>query len=191
MSKKSEKKQNCDVLCPEDYWRALGETVGWMIEGRPSTGVYWYQVHDEGLAQHSHVFEVGDTAGSAPIVLSVIPVSERSYDVILSNPIAPGEWTTLTAYVENTDEVPGKPDEGTQVVIGFLPGDVDGNGASVPLDILALIDALNGVRVLPAAQTDINRDLVTSPSDILRLIDLLNGVRTSRRWLGESLPERP
>ena len=79
------------------------------------------------------------------------------------------------------------------VVVGYLPGDVDGSGTVGALDILALIGSLNGVsgRVRPIESTDINRSGVANPQDVLRLIDLLNGVNSSRPWLGVSLPEPP
>jgi hypothetical protein len=69
----------------------------------------------------------------------------------------------------------------------------NGNGKSSPVDILHLIDHLNGVYEPPVEirQCDINRSGVCGPADILRLIDLLNGANTSRPWLGVSLPPRP
>ena len=78
-----------------------------------------------------------------------------------------------------------------RIDIGFLPGDVNGDGTSGPVDILDLIDSLNGVVPLPPERTDINRSGVATPVDILRLIDLLNGANSTRPWLGVSLPERP
>ena len=57
-----------------------------------------------------------------------------------------------------------------------------------PLDILALIDRLNGVIALPEWSTDIDRDGSAGPQDILRLIDLLNGAGAFEPWNGKSLP---
>ena len=85
-------------------------------------------------------------------------------------------------------------DPGDRIDIGFLPGDVTGDGLSSPgSDILGLIDSINGVegRVRPAYATDINRSGVTTGSEILRLIDLFNGVITSRSWIAARLPDRP
>ncbi len=138
-------------------------------------------------------FEVSDTVGTPPAVLEVLPVEEtpNTYDVLFVDPITPGEWTTLIAHVESLDGEPLSPDPGDRIDIGFLPGDVDGGGTSAPMDILDLIDSLNGVVPLPPESTDINRSGVATPADILRLIDLLNGANSTRPWLGVSLPERP
>ena len=83
------------------------------------------------------------------------------------------------------------PDPADRVELGFLPGDVDASLQSNALDVLALIDSLNGVAPLPLVRSDINRSEQSEPSDVLRLIDLLNGANASRAWNGASLPERP
>jgi hypothetical protein len=61
------------------------------------------------------------------------------------------------------------------VRIGFLPGDVNADLVAGPLDILALIDHLNGLKNLPVWSTDIDRSGQTNPQDILREVDVLNG----------------
>ena len=71
------------------------------------------------------------------------------------------------------------------------PTKINRSASPSAVDILALIDSLNGISLLPIERTDINRSGVASGPDILRLIDLLNGVNTSRPWLGVSLPTRP
>ena len=78
----------------------------------------------------------------------------------------------------------------TSVRIGFLPGDVNNDRLSSPNDVLALIDALNGVvGPLPEHQTDIDRSEQTNPSDVLRVIDLLNGAGVYEVFNGASLPD--
>jgi hypothetical protein len=65
---------------------------------------------------------------------------------------------------------------------------VNGDGITTSVDILRLIDALNGVTPRPEHATDINRDGITAPSDILRVIDLLNGADAFDPWLFRALP---
>ncbi len=74
----------------------------------------------------------------------------------------------------------------SSVCLGFLPGDVNGDGTTSPADQLDLIDALNGVKTLPIYSTDIDRSGVFAPADLLTFIDLLNG-----GWNGKTLPACP
>ena len=59
-----------------------------------------------------------------------------------------------------------------------------------PVDILELIDNLNGVRVpaLLLNQCDIDRSNLCAPADILSEIDLLNGANGWPVQNGKSLP---
>ncbi len=61
--------------------------------------------------------------------------------------------------------------------VGYLPGDANGDRTAAPVDILDIIDNLNGVRnpSLPMHQCDIDRSNLCAPADILGEIDLLNG----------------
>lgn len=138
-------------------------------------------------------FELTDTANSPPIIVSVLPVGgePNTYEVLLSDPITPGHWTTLVAKVEASDGTPLAPDPGDRIDIGSLPGDVNLDAVSTAGDVLVLIDALNGQIILPINQTDINRSNVTEASDVLRLIDLLNGQNSTQVWLLEMLPPKP
>ena len=140
-------------------------------------------------------FEVIDTAGTPPGVLSVtaLNIRDTAFEILFTDPIALGEWTTVVADVYGPTRLPIEDDGSNQIVFGFLPGDVNGNGVSTANDILDLIDAINpgNGRNLPALQTDVNRSGETNGQDILRLIDLLNGVNTTRAWIAASLPEKP
>lgn len=138
-------------------------------------------------------FEVTATSGVAPIVFSILDAGlPNTFDIVLSDPIPAGAWTTITANVTSPDGVAIDP-AFQSVSLGFLPGDVSGNNRSTASDLLALIDHLNGIHIPPLLQRqcDIDRSGLCSPGDILRLIDLLNGVNTSRPWLGVELPPRP
>ena len=77
---------------------------------------------------------------------------------------------------------------GTEVRLGYLPGDVDGSQTSDAEDILAVIDGLNGIVELDVWQSDTNRDGTPAPADILRVVDLLNGAGVYDAYLDVSLP---
>lgn len=126
-------------------------------------------------------FALTEVGGSAepPMVLGVLPVQEDTITLVLSRPISVGAWTVL-------QHVPS----GTETRIGYLPGDVNGDGTTSPVDILALIDSLNGIGTPRAPySTDINRSGLAEPSDILRVIDLLNGAGAFDSYNGATLPE--
>jgi hypothetical protein len=114
----------------------------------------------------------------APGISQLTIVDETTVDLHLDDPVRAGAWTTFTFAPT-----------GSEIRVGYLPGDVDADATSGPLDILALIDHLNGVsEPLPAWSTDINRTDLTDPQDILRVIDLLNGADAFDPWNGVSLP---
>lgn len=64
------------------------------------------------------------------------------------------------------------------------PANANADGAANSLDILSLINYLNGVEQSPFGlySTDINHSGVDNPADILRLIDLLNGADALDVW---------
>jgi len=126
-------------------------------------------------AQDFAIVKVGGTA-AAPFIASIEKTGARSIHVQLNQAIEPGTWTTVT--------------QGSlSVRLGYLPGDSNGDGFAGPSDILALIDALNGIRPnAPLWSIDIDRSEAAGPPDILRLIDLLNGAGAFDPWLNRSLP---
>lgn len=118
------------------------------------------------------------SAGAAPTIDQINPLADDTVEVLFSSPIPPGAWTVITHQPS-----------GTSVRVGYLPGDVNGDRMSSPVDILALIDSLNGVGpVLLISSTDMNRSGLAEPSDILRLVDLLNGADAFDVWNGATLP---
>lgn len=113
-----------------------------------------------------------------PGIASVSVLDPNTLRVTLTSRIEPGARTTVTHTAS-----------GTSVTLGSLPADVNSDGTSSPVDILALIDSLNGVGVpRPIWSTDINRSGLAEPSDILRVIDLLNGAGAFDVWNGVTLP---
>ncbi|MFQ5413150.1 MAG: FG-GAP repeat protein [Phycisphaerae bacterium] len=119
-----------------------------------------------------------DPPGAAPSITEVSAAGDTitlTFDSFI--PVA--AWTIVT-HTESD----------TSVRIGYLPADVNNDRMSNANDILALIDALNGVgEPLAAYQTDIDRGGASNPNDILRTIDLLNGAGDYDEFLGASLPE--
>jgi Zn-dependent metalloprotease len=125
-------------------------------------------------------FEV-QSSGTAPDIAGVDargPVLTLLFD----DPIPAGECTSIV-YLATSQ----------RVRLGFLPGDANSDGTSGPLDILALIDSLNGTLDPPLHdwQCDINRSGACEPLDILKLIDLLNGAGPLEAWNGRTLPHCP
>lgn len=150
------------------------------LNGSNATGWYFVRLTLSNANQSvgKSQFEVSEQGGDgiAPGIAAVSVQGTQAL-VLFSTPIEPGTWTTVT-------HIPS----GTSTRVGYLPGDVNGDGAATPVDILALIDSINGVTPRPDYATDINRDGTTAPADILREIDLLNGADAFEPWLGRSLP---
>jgi subtilisin family serine protease len=117
-------------------------------------------------------------SGDPPSVADLYDVDENVVRLILDAKISVSAWTTIT-------HVPS----GTAIRLGYLPADVNGDGLSAPVDILALIDSLNGAaEPLPIWSTDIDRSGDANSADVLRVIDLLNGAEIYDPFLHEALP---
>lgn len=121
------------------------------------------------------ISSVGNFAES-PEIVSVQWITFSSLLLSFDKPIPPGFWTEITHLCS-----------GSSTRLGYLPGDANSNGFCSPIDILDLINALNGVTTNPIYSTDLNRSGAGEPSDILRLIDLLNGAGAFDLWNGASL----
>ncbi|MDO8632904.1 MAG: hypothetical protein Q7R41_20675, partial [Phycisphaerales bacterium] len=120
--------------------------------------------------------------GSPNLIGNVAEGPAGTYTIALSRPISAGAVTTLTY----------SPTVGTATT-GFFtshPANVNGDTAAAPVDILDLIDHLNGVRVPPLNiwQCDIDRSALCAPADILSEIDLLNGASGFAVWNGTAKP---
>jgi cysteine-rich repeat protein len=123
-------------------------------------------------------FEVTLEPPGPNIGIDDVQAAGLNVHVAFTQPLPPGYWLRLT-FLQT----------GQSVRIGFLPGDVNADRTSSPLDILALVDHLNGVVTLPLHSTDADRSGLAQPQDILRLIDLLNGAGAYEEWNGRTLPE--
>ncbi|NOT02572.1 MAG: hypothetical protein HOP29_18345 [Phycisphaerales bacterium] len=140
-------------------------------------------------------FSVTQTGGDPPPdVMAVEALSLTQYRLRLNRPIAPKEWTTVIAHVENACGIPifGSGD-GDRLDIGFLPGDVNQSGSVDMQDV----NAFRQLAGLPTASLcggrqhymDTNRDgVVRVPQDLIRLRQLLAGTPpATRAWQGQSM----
>lgn len=117
-------------------------------------------------------------SGAVPFVANVQPTNADEVRLLLNRPLTVLAWTTIN-----------HPSSGTSVRIGFLPADVNGDGASGPADVGALVDALSGAGpALPPWSRDIDRSETTTPADVLEEIDLLIGAGTYDPFDGAILP---
>lgn len=127
--------------------------------------------------QPQHFSITHEPAGGTPPTINTVTPNFFDAVLTLSGPIVPGKWTRITHLAS-----------GSSTRIGYLPSDVNGDKTSSPVDILKIIDHLNGVENYPAMRTDIDRSGATNPADILRVIDLLNGADAFIVWNGATLP---
>lgn len=120
--------------------------------------------------------------GVPPAIAGVTDLGGNMIRVQLTEPIAPGAWTSLTHVAS-----------GTSICVASLPGDVNGDGTTGPSDILAVIDCINGVGsgACEPYSTDVDRSGQAGPADILRVIDLLNGAGTFDMFNGATLGDSP
>ncbi len=126
-------------------------------------------------------FTLSETGGdgAVPAITQVEAVDATSVRLTLSEPIEPGTWTVVT-HVES----------GTTVRLGYLPGDVDGDGVATPSDIIVLIDQLNGVRAAaPPFSTDLDRTGATDATDIDTASALLGGAGSFAAWINVSIAD--
>ncbi|MFQ5496131.1 MAG: dockerin type I domain-containing protein, partial [Phycisphaerae bacterium] len=113
-----------------------------------------------------------------PFIQSVEAVDARTVRVHLNRDLEPQTWTTVTHI-----------GSGSSVTVGYLPGDVSGDGIVTSDDLLVLIDALNNPAVvLPLRSSDLDRSGSLSPADLLRAVDLIIGADAFDPWNLRSLP---
>lgn len=118
-----------------------------------------------------------EPAGAAPAITSVF-VNGNTATLFFDSIIPLRSWTRITHLASDTS-----------VRLGYLPGDVNGNGMADNKDILSLIDALNGIGTpRPIWSLDLDRSGQARASDVLRVIDLLNGAAAFEVYNKASLP---
>jgi hypothetical protein len=124
---------------------------------------------------------VDDALGPISVAVAV-ETRPGVYRITLSRAITAGGVTTIRYS-----------GDGSFVSYVAHPANANGDGVANPVDILFMIDVLNGVSVPPhgAYSSDIDHSGVSNPSDILRLIDLLNGAGVFETWNGTPRPANP
>ncbi len=82
---------------------------------------------------------------------------------------------------------------GSSTCLGWLPGDVNGDGRVTNLDTGMLNGVLAGTQTRPWHATNIDNDIFsyTNEADRTRLNELLNGTNGQERWLLRTLPACP
>ncbi|MDO8632308.1 MAG: hypothetical protein Q7R41_17635 [Phycisphaerales bacterium] len=120
-------------------------------------------------------------AGGCPTISDASAI-DQTVTVTLSSVIPAQAWTCIS-----------HTGTGDQVCLGSLPADANGDRTAAPVDILDIIDNLNGVLIPPLAvhQCDMDRSNLCAPADILTEIDLLNGASGFLVWNGKTLPACP
>ncbi len=136
----------------------------------------------EGLTGAVGCFEVCETSAGGLPAIEIAEVQELGaglYSIRLNRAITPGAVTTVR-YAGGTGHV----------TYTTHPANANGDNSASPVDILAIIDMLNGVLNPPHGiySRDIDRSGVPNPADILRVIDLLNGADAYVVWNGTALP---
>jgi hypothetical protein len=106
-------------------------------------------------------------------IVSAVELSPGTYRLVLHHAISAGGVTTI-GYAAGSD------------VVRYIahPANTNADSASTPLDILFLINCLNGVQTPPHGlySLDIDHGGLPGPTDILRTIDLINGAGAFDPW---------
>lgn len=142
-------------------------------------------------------FQVADTSGEELMVTAVTSSDDclLAYMVMTADLLRLGEWTTISTNVEELPAGGMAPVSALLISdVGFLPGDVDGNGVSNAGDVAALRNSLSQGGAMTstlAISADIDRSGALTTFDLIREVDLLNGANTTRAWNGETLPAKP
>lgn len=136
---------------------------------------------------NSACFSMCETASypGDPNAIADVSANDSTYTIALARPITPGAVTRI-AY----NPCGGPPQVATFI---FHPSNVNGDSTAAPVDVISIINCLNG---LPPKENcpwgihsmDIDQSGVFGPSDILRVIDLLNGADVYDPWINTPLP---
>jgi hypothetical protein len=179
------------ALLSSAVWPSILDSLppsGAIDAGRPTesdgSGAFGWQSVELTFAGEVDEFTMADfvvhqqgVAAVSPVVEKLMPLSVDSVRLTLDEPLRARTWTTI-AYRDTG-----------LVRLGYLPGDVNGNGTSTSDDMTALLRALNGsADPLPLWSIDLDRSGLAGPLDLLTGLDLLNGADAFDRFLGLSLP---
>lgn len=125
------------------------------------------------------------TFGSPNAISSVVENPPGTYTVTLNRVITAGAGTSITYTPTGNTGIRG--------CFKSHPANVNSDTGAAPIDIIHLIDHLNGVRVPPLSvwQCDLDRSSLCLPADIITEIDMLNGTNGFIVWNGTPRPVGP
>ncbi len=139
----------------------------------------------EGAAESCWSLCENGTGGLGDNAIDSVVADGTTYTISLVRPITAGELTTVI-YTDDTM---------ADTVGSFVshPANVNADNVSAPLDIIELVDILNGVAdpAFGDFSSDIDHSGTTAPLDILALIDLLNGADAQEVWNNYEVPAGP
>ncbi len=150
-------------------------------QGNPSSTYGWNSIaftfsgNAQGLSLSN--FSLSGVGSAVPPKISSMAQGANQNEVVITfdKQISPGNRAVIGYIPENK-----------KICLGYLPGDVNGDGAFASVDLLDFIDALSGTKSFPIYSIDIDRSGVLAPADQLTFIDLMNGIYGD--WSGKSLP---
>ncbi len=127
-------------------------------------------------------YTVQQFPASINTTISSVVLNGNTATLNFAAPIQFRRWTCFLHKASNT-----------RACLGYLPADANGDRTSAPVDILEIIDNLNGVRNPPLGihQCDTDRSNLCAPADILSEIDLLNGANGWPVFNGSTLEVCP
>src|SRR3989344_595560 len=150
-------------------------------QGNPSSTYGWSSITltFSGNVQNLSLsnFSVSSIGNAVPPKISSLTRGANQNEIIFNfdKQVSPGNRVMVSYIPENK-----------KICLGYLPGDVNGDGTFASVDLLDFIDALNGAKSFLIYSTDIDRSGALAPADQLSYTDLMNGGYGD--WSGKSLP---
>ncbi len=148
----------------------------------------------DGSTLSASAFTLTDSSASAPTITRISTEDNRVVTIRLNETLTVAEWTTVTLNAQT--QCDQSPLSGFSIDIGFLPGDVDQNGAVTPVDLFIFRQYLNELSTPPmgvvADYLDTDRNSEVTPIDLFAYRQLINGIKpATRTWAGQQLPPKP
>ncbi len=160
------------------------------LQGNPATTYGWTSVNlifsDNAESIDSNSFSIITLGGATSPAISSISQGNSQNEIVINfdRKLSPGNRTVIKHLASNT-----------QVCLGYLPGDVNGNGVTNTLDNIEINDILNayqssGVLNHPLYSVDIDRQGSLAGLDSSTHADILGGF-VYGAWNGRSLAACP
>lgn len=160
--------------------------------------VYGSRFGDPVTIDNFSMEQTGELA--APSIVSVEVLDAQQVHVEWDRPLTVKQWTTIKADVfsafgmriANFGNLGVGANEPDRIDIGFLPGDLDQNGAVTPNDLFRFRQGVNGIWEPDFGMIedflDIDRNGSIQPIDLFQLRQIINGTGIATQpWGGESL----